>query len=221
MTARPSCLIVCSASVEGVSAQSFIHSYTLTSSAFAVHIATPEGKPIHFVKQDDNSRRWLNEFNAKATSQPLILEGVEANRYAALLVPSSPGAVHDLARSQHLGWVINSFMSEKKCLCAVGSGVAAFCSPANQPSSDGSWCFQGYCMTGPSVNELVRLPDFAEVPIIAEDFIKDHGGVYSASLPDCVHVSIDRNVVTGQNDSSTLCAVQNLILLSNSKQKSR
>ena len=42
------------------------------------------------------------------------------------------------------------------------------------------WVFLLYIK--PSVNELVRLPDFAEVPIIAEDFIKDHGGVYSGTL---------------------------------------
>lgn len=34
----------------------------------------------------------------------------------------------------------------------------------------------------------------------------------SASEPNCVHVVIDRHLITGQNDQSTLPAVQNLIL---------
>ena len=37
------------------------------------------------------------------------------------------------------------------------------------------------------------------------------------SEPDAVHVVIDRHIVTGQNEQSTLTAVQNLILLYNQK----
>lgn len=39
----------------------------------------------------------------------------------------------------------------------------------------------------------------------------------SASECDAVHVIMDRHVITGQNDQSTLCAVQNLILLCNGR----
>ena len=38
-----------------------------------------------------------------------------------------------------------------------------------------------------------------------------------ASECDAVHVVMDRHVITGQNDQSTLCAVQNLILLCNAR----
>ncbi|KAJ8299205.1 hypothetical protein KUTeg_023265 [Tegillarca granosa] len=33
---------------------------------------------------------------------------------------------------------------------------------------------------GPSVYELARNPDFGSLPIIPEDFIKDHGGMYNS-----------------------------------------
>ncbi|XP_062512582.1 glutamine amidotransferase-like class 1 domain-containing protein 1 [Corticium candelabrum] len=218
---RPNCLIVCSASLEGVSAQSFIHSHTLTSSAFNVQIATPEGQPIRYVRQDDGSRRWLNDFKGKPSSQPTRLESIDASVYSALLIPSAPGALRDLAKSQHLGWIINSFMTEEKCICAVGGGVAGLCSSLSKGNGSHVWCFKNVCLTGPSVNEVVSQPDFTELPIIIEDFLKDHEAVYSASQPDCVHVVIDRNVITGQNDQSTLSAVQNLILLSNSSRQGK
>ena len=35
--------------------------------------------------------------------------------------------------------------------------------------------------------------------------------------PDCVHVVIDRHVITGQNVQSTIMAVQNLILMCTQK----
>ena len=40
---------------------------------------------------------------------------------------------------------------------------------------------------------------------------------FSASEPDGMHVIIDRHLITGQNDPSTLSAVQNLILLCNAR----
>lgn len=91
--------------------------------------------------------------------------------------------------------------------------------------------------------ELVRKPDFANLPLVVEDFVKDNGGSYtgepiptsnlptqrsknssisiffpsSASKDDAVHVVIDRHLITGQNMQSTLLAVNNLILLGGAK----
>lgn len=95
--------------------------------------------------------------------------------------------------------------------------------------------------------ELVRTPDFANLPLIVEDFVKDSGGSYTgqlarklslmlicrcldpktpimfflfvfpASQEDAVHVVIDRHLITGQNMQSTSFAVNNLILLCNAK----
>jgi len=39
--------------------------------------------------------------------------------------------------------------------------------------------------------------------------------LYLASNPDAVHVVLDRHLVTGQNENSTLPAVQNLLMLCN------
>ena len=41
--------------------------------------------------------------------------------------------------------------------------------------------------------------------------------LFSGSEPHRVHVIVDRNLVTGQNDSSSVIAVQNCILLCNNK----
>ncbi|XP_016088466.1 Parkinson disease 7 domain-containing protein 1-like [Sinocyclocheilus grahami] len=60
-------------------------------------------------------------------------------------------------------------------VCAVGQGVAALCCATEEQK----WIFSGYSMTGPSVFELVRSPEFANLPLIVEDFIKDNGGSYT------------------------------------------
>lgn len=96
----------------------------------------------------------------------------------------------------------------------MGDGVAALCCATNE---DRSWVFRGYSLTGPSVYELVRVPGFARLPLIVEDFVKDAGAGFSASEPGAVHVVLDRHLVTGQNANSTVPAVQILLLLCNRK----
>uniref|UniRef100_A0A8B9JEP0 Glutamine amidotransferase-like class 1 domain-containing protein 1 n=1 Tax=Astyanax mexicanus TaxID=7994 RepID=A0A8B9JEP0_ASTMX len=98
-------------------------------------------------------------------------------------------------------------------VCAVGQGVSGLCCATEGQK----WIFSGYSLTGPSVFELVRSPDFANLPLIVEDFVKDNGGSYTASQEDAVHVVLDRHLVTGQNVQSTTAAVNNLILLCNGR----
>ncbi|XP_071956077.1 glutamine amidotransferase-like class 1 domain-containing protein 1 isoform X2 [Antedon mediterranea] len=211
---KGSCLIIVSSHSDGVLSQSFIHSFTLTHSAFNVQLAAPVAKAIDFVKQDDNSRKWLNEFRTKPFATPVRLETIEASRYSALLFPDSPGALHDLSSNSELANIIQHFIHEQKPICAIGSGVGALCSVKDQHK----WGFSNYSMTGPSVYELAQTSGFGDIPIILEDFIKDNDATFSATLPNSVHIVVDRHLITGQNEASTLTAVQNLILLVNARQ---
>jgi len=78
-------------------------------------------------------------------------------------------------------------------------------------SSRPSFCFKS------SLFELARLPDFADFTVIPEDAVRDRGASFAVSEPDCVHVVVDRHLITGQNEASTLTAVQNLVLLCNQR----
>lgn len=206
---RQSCLFILTSAVEGVSAQSFVQSFGLAQTAFNVQLASPQGGPVEYVKQDDSSRKWINEFRSKSYAKPISFEAVEASHYAALLIPHSPGAVRDLARSAELANIVAHFVEENKPICAIGMGVAGLFSASNR---DGSWKFKGYSMTSTSVFELARLPYFGSLPVIPEDFIKEHSASYSCSEVDMVHCIVDRNLITAQNDQSTVVAVQNVIL---------
>ncbi|XP_038050730.1 glutamine amidotransferase-like class 1 domain-containing protein 1 [Patiria miniata] len=211
---KSSCLLVVSAK-DGVPAQSFIHAFTLCHSAFSLQLASPDRKPIDFIEQDESSKRWLSEFKTKPFSTPVRLDTIDASRYAALLVVDSPGALHDLAHDKDLAQILHHFKAEAKPVCAIGMGVAALCCDRDQTGA--KWAYCGFSMTAPSVYELARSPTFSSLPIIPEDFIKDNGAIYSASEVDAVHVVVDRHLITGQNEASTLTAVQNLILLCNAK----
>ncbi|MBZ3870294.1 Parkinson disease 7 domain-containing protein 1 [Sciurus carolinensis] len=198
----------------GVSAQSFLHCFTLASAAFNLQVATPGGKAIDFVDVTESNARWVQDFRLKAYASPAKLESIDGARYHALLIPSCPGALADLASSGSLARILQHFHSESKPICAIGHGVAALCCAT---SEDRSWVFHGYTLTGPSVYELVRAPGFARLPLVVEDFVKDSGAGFSASAPDAVHVVLDRHLVTGQNANSTVPAVQNLLFLCSSR----
>ncbi|RDD42149.1 Parkinson disease 7 domain-containing protein 1 [Trichoplax sp. H2] len=210
MAKKPQCLCVLSAAQQGVSAHSFIHSFTLTHSVFQVQLATPMGQPIEFVDIDENTKRWISEFRTKSFATPTKLELVDAADYSVLLIPNSPGAVYDLSTHRELGNILNSFIADKKPICAIGFGVAALCSAM---SMDGrTWMLREYSLTAPPVREMVSRSDFAMMPIILEDFLREHGASYTANAGVGVHVVIDKHLITGQNDQSTLTTVQNLVL---------
>ena len=58
--------------------------------------------------------------------------------------------------------------------------------------------------------------DFAQCPALLEDGLREGGARYAAgATPGGVHVVVDRHLVTGQNEASTLTAVQNLVLICN------
>ncbi|KAH0508068.1 Parkinson disease 7 domain-containing protein 1 [Microtus ochrogaster] len=230
LPSRPACLLVASGASEGVSAQSFFHCFTLASAAFNLQVATPGGKAMDFVDVTESNARWVQDFRLKAYASPAKLESIDGARYHALLIPSCPGALTDLASSGSLARILQHFRSESthqkgaenrndsdlhtEPICAIGHGVAALCCATNE---DRSWVFEGYSLTGPSVYELIRAPDFARLPLVVEDFVKDSGAGFSASEPDAVHVVLDRHLVTGQNTNSTVPAVQNLLFLCGSR----
>uniref|UniRef100_A0A2K5CB08 Glutamine amidotransferase-like class 1 domain-containing protein 1 n=1 Tax=Aotus nancymaae TaxID=37293 RepID=A0A2K5CB08_AOTNA len=178
LPSRPACLLVASGAAEGVSAQSFLHCFTMASPAFNLQVATPGGKAMDFVDVTESNTRWVQDFRLKAYASPAKLESIDGARYHALLIPSCPGALTDLASSGSLARILQHFRSERKPICAVGHGVAALCCATNE---DGSWVFQGYSLTGPSVCELVRAPGFAHLPLVVEDFVKDSGASFSAA----------------------------------------
>ncbi|KAK0068374.1 Parkinson disease 7 domain-containing protein 1-like isoform X2 [Biomphalaria pfeifferi] len=215
MASRGGCLVVISSAAEGVFAASFMQACTLVNQTFAIQLASPGGRQAEYINQDDSNRRWFNEFRSKSSSTPIGLETVDVNRYSALLIPACPGAIHDLCANADLAQIITHFIQEKKPVCAIGHGVAGLFSARKEDGK--SWWLEDFCLTAPSLFEVGQLPDFAMLPVLPEDFIKDHGGKYTATEPDGIHVVIDRFLITGQNTESTVTAVQNLILMCSQK----
>nr|BAC87551.1 unnamed protein product [Homo sapiens] len=74
---RPACLLVASGAAEGVSAQSFLHCFTMASTAFNLQVATPGGKAMEFVDVTESNARWVQDFRLKAYASPAKLESID------------------------------------------------------------------------------------------------------------------------------------------------
>lgn len=61
-------------------------------------------------------------------------------------------------------------------ICAVGFGTIALNSGFFQ---NNEWCFKGYSLTGPCVRKMIQRKDFKTMPVIFEDFAKDHLASYT------------------------------------------
>ncbi|XP_027387289.1 glutamine amidotransferase-like class 1 domain-containing protein 1 isoform X4 [Bos indicus] len=77
LPSRPACLLVASGAAEGVSAQSFLHCFTLASAAFNLQVATPGGKTMDFVDVNESNARWVQDFRLKAYASPAKLESID------------------------------------------------------------------------------------------------------------------------------------------------
>ncbi|XP_043232133.1 glutamine amidotransferase-like class 1 domain-containing protein 1 [Amphibalanus amphitrite] len=212
------CLILLSSAKEGVSAQSFIQCCTLVHSSFQVQLATPGGKYPEYLHSGDSTTKWMEDFKTKALAVPMNVSIVDASRYSCLVIPHCPGAPYDLAASNEVALILAHFMQHSKPICAVGHGVAALLATASHPQQT-SWPFKDVCLTAPTLFDQSLDRDFSQCPVLLEDGLRDGGARYTGAAPGAPHVVIDRHLVTGQNELSTLTAVQNLVLICNQLKK--
>ncbi|KAL6050046.1 Glutamine amidotransferase-like class 1 domain-containing protein 1 [Balamuthia mandrillaris] len=222
MPSKGACLVVVSsaASVDtnytgSVSVTSFIQAVQLLEhNGFSVEVATPNAAPPEFHYPDEASVSWLKEHNQllahPLSTAELIKQESNIVKYCGLVLPSSIGGVSDLSNDVSLGNLVRQFQSAQKPICAIGFGVTGLCKAFNE---NDKWCFSGWNLTAISNFETARFPYFSKLPLIIEDYIKDHGGFYNCSDVDETHIIIDRTLITGQNEQSTTLAVQNFIWL--------
>eukprot|EP00005_Dracoamoeba_jomungandri_P004433 CAMPEP_0174251292 /NCGR_PEP_ID=MMETSP0439-20130205/1157_1 /TAXON_ID=0 /ORGANISM="Stereomyxa ramosa, Strain Chinc5" /LENGTH=233 /DNA_ID=CAMNT_0015331565 /DNA_START=25 /DNA_END=726 /DNA_ORIENTATION=+ len=204
-----------------VSASSFIDTVeVLQSSNIELEVATPNGAAPEFHTTTPRQSSWLRAnsslFESPISIYDLVRKENTSEKYNGIVFPSSLGGVSDLANDVSLGNLVKSFISSNKVVCAIGYGVTGLCKAFDD---NDKWKFSGWNLTSISNFEVARDPFFSKLPLIVEDYIKDHDGFFNCSTPFSTHVIVDRNLVTGQNDASTSLAVKNFAWLCDNKLK--
>ncbi|MGD8174515.1 type 1 glutamine amidotransferase domain-containing protein [Marinimicrobium sp. ARAG 43.8] len=159
---------------------------------------------------DDTERFRADDKAQRQLAETVPLDQIKPEDYDAIFYPGGHGPLWDLAEDRDSIRLLEYFYEHDKPMGLVchAPGVLRH---AKQP--DGRSLISGKHVTGFSntEEEAVALTDV--VPFLVEDELRHHGGQYSKADDFHAHVVTDRNLVTGQNPSSSAPTADALLKL--------
>ncbi|MEV1143791.1 SRPBCC family protein [Micromonospora sp. NPDC049799] len=153
-------------------------------------------------------RRYLAA-HADTFARPRVLAGMNPDDYDVVFYPGGHGPMEDLAVDPVSGALLTRRLRSGRPLALLCHAPAALLAAGDE---DGTWPFAGYTLTALS-NREERLNRFArKAPWLLEDQLVERGARYVAGpIPLRPHVTVDRNLYTGQNPASSVRLARRLI----------
>nr|XP_034787746.2 glutamine amidotransferase-like class 1 domain-containing protein 1 isoform X4 [Pan paniscus] len=141
LPSRPACLLVASGAAEGVSAQSFLHCFTMASTAFNLQVATPGGKAMEFVDVTESNARWVQDFRLKAYASPAKLESIDE----PICAVGHGVAALCCATNEDRSWVFHGYSLTGPSVCELvrAPGFARLPLVVEDFVKDSGACFSG------------------------------------------------------------------------------
>lgn len=195
----------------GFWAEEFVAPYEeFTNAGYRVVVATPGGVvPVvdeASLSPDVNGgQEGADAVAAKVRSnqalqQPIPLDTVNLDDYAAVFYPGGHGPMEDLAVDEVSGRLLTDALDSGRPLGVVCHAPAAFLA-AHRP--DGTATFAGYRATGFSNTEEEQVGLAAKAKWLLQDRMIELGIDYVHGSPWEPEVVVDRNLFTGQNPASS------------------
>jgi putative intracellular protease/amidase len=132
--------------------------------------------------------------------RPIKVEEVNLDDYAAVYYPGGHGPMEDLAVNADSGRLLTLALESGKPLGVVCHAPAALLA-AIRP--DGGNAFAGYRLTGFTNTEETQAGFADQAKWLLQDRLVEAGVDFQEGEPWAPHVVVDRNLVTGQNPSSS------------------
>lgn len=181
--------------------------YVFVANGFDVDIASPAGgEPSAVIDNDDMGPfdyAFLNDPGAQRKVENSIpVEQVSAADYRAVFFVGGKGAMYDFPDNPAIQRLVRDLYSDGKVIGAVCHGPAAL---ANVILENGEPLLANRRVTGfTNEEELFLIPDAREVfPFLLEDRLRNRGAVFEPGPAYLKQVSIDGQLLTGQNPWST------------------
>ena len=204
----------------GFWAEELVTPYSVfTDAGWDVDVATPGGTAptVDQASLDDSAgdadtlaavKTKLDELQP-VLSQPLNLANVKAADYDLVFYPGGHGPMEDLAVDETSGRILAERMADNTPVALLCHAPAAVLATENAP---GGSPFAGRKMTGFS-NDEDRAAGLADkAPWLLEDRLVALGADYEkAPEPWVSYVTVDGNLYTGQNPSSSRELAQRLV----------
>ena len=150
----------------------------------------------------------LDELQPVLTS-PLKLEDIEASDSDLVFYPGGHGPMEDLAVNEISARILNQRMADSTPVALLCHAPAAVLATENAP---GGSPFAGRIMTGFSNDEERSAGLAKKAPWLLEDRLVDLGVQYKkAPEPWASYVTVDDNLYTGQNPSSSQELAERLV----------
>lgn len=200
----------------------FMEAYQVfTDAGLGVDVATPGG-----VRAEPDPLSWDFGYNnndqdfidrqhaflmtlAGVLGRPARLEDVTPGQYDVLFVVGGHGPMQDLAVHPTIGELYAANLDDpSKIVGGVCHGPASFLSAHR---ADGTWLFRGRRLTGFTNAEETMATFAGNAPWLLEDRLRLAGAHFEAAAPYTVHVVVDGNLITGQQNVSSGAAATKII----------
>ncbi|TQK42974.1 putative intracellular protease/amidase [Streptomyces sp. SLBN-118] len=131
---------------------------------------------------------------------PVKLDEVDLADYAAVFYPGGHGPMEDLAVNADSGALLTAVLDSGKPLGVVCHGPAALLAARRE---DGTSPFAGYRLTGFTNAEETQAGLADKAKWLLQNRLVELGADFQEGEPWAPHVVTDRNLITGQNPSSS------------------
>lgn len=200
----------------------FMEAYQVfTDAGLDVDVATPGGvsaepDPLSWdFGYNNNDQDFIDRQQAflktvsDVLARPVKLEDATPGQYDVLFVVGGHGPMQDLAVHPTLGELYAANLDDPaKIVGGVCHGPASFL-PAHR--ADGTWLFKGRKLTGFTNAEETMATFAGNAPWLLEDRLRLAGAQFEAAPPYTVHVVVDGNLITGQQNASSGAAATKIV----------
>jgi putative intracellular protease/amidase len=181
----------------------------------AIDIISPKGgEVLVHNKKDDLPYMQRFKKHTPALEQlnaTIMVSEISASNYDAVLVIGGDGAMFDLPTDPAAIKFISDIAALSKPIAAVCHGPAALVNVKNEQGD--------YLIGGKQVNSFTNIEEQAfgsevinDLPFLLESKMKERGAIFVNNAPMLPFISVDGNLITGQNPSSVASAVEAMLI---------
>ncbi|WP_047245764.1 DJ-1/PfpI family protein [Maribacter thermophilus] len=177
--------------------------YVFKANGFDVDIASPLGGLPPVVLDDDDMGKFdyafLNDdIPQNRLKNTLSLKDVNTKLYKAVYFVGGKGAMFDFPNNIHIQNLVQNFYFTDRVIGAVCHGPAAL---VNIRLNNGEWFVKNKNVSGfTNREELLLIPKAASIfPFLLQDKLIEQGAEFNEGTMYLEKISIDENLITGQN----------------------
>lgn len=197
--------------------------YVFEANGFEVDVASPKGGKAPVVIDDLGpfDYAFLKDEKAKSKiNNTLKLTDIKADDYEAIYFVGGKGAMFDFPNNKSIHKIVKNLYENNKVVGAICHGPAAL---VNVTLNNGFPLIKGKTISSfTNKEELLLIADAKTIfPFLLQDKITAQGANFNEGEMYLNKVSVDKNIVTGQNPWSTWSIAENMIQQIGYKPKTR